>query len=81
MLDSEPFPAYAEEYSRLHGYEEDDDADEGHEAASTDTVEEIHEAAATLLLVLAALHVGGVALETRLSGRGLVRAMIWGRRN
>jgi len=41
----------------------------------SDAVEEVHEVAANLLLLLAALHVGGVALESRLSGVNLVRAM------
>tara|TARA_R110000772_G_scaffold73216_3_gene159598 strand:- start:26327 stop:26947 length:621 start_codon:yes stop_codon:yes gene_type:complete len=40
--------------------------------------EEIHEGAANMLLFLAMLHVGGVLLESRLSGVNLVRAMVRG---
>ena len=39
--------------------------------------EETHEAAATLLIVMAAVHVGGVQLESRLTGLNLVRQMTW----
>lgn len=45
-----------------------------------DLLEEVHEAAANLLFVLAALHVAGVAFETRRSGVGVVRAMVGGPR-
>lgn len=69
MLESEPFPEDNREYSQTDEDEEDDD--EGAEA-----IEELHEASANLLLLLAALHVGGVLLESRLSGRNLVRPMI-----
>jgi cytochrome b len=41
-------------------------------------VEELHEAAANGLLLLAVAHVAGVLLETRLSGVNLVRAMVDG---
>jgi cytochrome b len=44
----------------------------------SEAVEEVHEVAANGMLLLAALHVAGVALETRLSGVNLVRAMIDG---
>jgi cytochrome b len=44
----------------------------------SEIVEEVHEVAANGLLLLAALHVAGVALETRLSGVDLARAMIDG---
>ncbi len=43
-------------------------------------IEEIHEAAANLLFLLAALHVAGVAFETRRSGPQVVRAMVGGPR-
>jgi cytochrome b len=43
-----------------------------------EAVEEVHEAAANLLVGLAALHVAGVLVETRLSGVDLVRAMLTG---
>jgi cytochrome b len=44
----------------------------------SEIVEEAHEVAANGLLLLAALHVGGVLLESRLSGVNLARAMIDG---
>lgn len=50
--------------------------DDGNDAG--EVVEEIHEIAANLLLVLAALHVGGVVFEQRRSGANLVRAMTIG---
>ena len=68
MLESEPFPEHEGEYS-LH-YENDEDRAE--------VIEDLHEVSANLLLLLAALHVGGVVLESRLSGRNLVRPMIFG---
>lgn len=40
--------------------------------------EDVHEAAANLLFLLAALHVAGVVFETRRMGRQVVRAMIGG---
>lgn len=43
-------------------------------------VEEVHEVAANLLLILAALHVVGVALESRAMRRNLVSAMLTGKR-
>lgn len=56
------------------GEEESESEGEGQEGAA----EEIHEVAANLLLVLAALHLVGVAFETRRSGRQIVTAMIGG---
>lgn len=44
-----------------------------------EAIEELHEVAANLLFLLAALHVAGVVFETRRGGPGLVRAMITGR--
>ncbi|PKP63234.1 MAG: cytochrome B [Alphaproteobacteria bacterium HGW-Alphaproteobacteria-8] len=41
-------------------------------------VEDIHEFAANAVLLMAAGHLAGVALETRLSGVNLVRAMVTG---
>ncbi len=43
-------------------------------------VEELHEAAFVWLAISVALHVGGVVLESKLSGVPLVRAMIDGRK-
>ena len=49
----------------------------GEYGAFGEIAEETHEAAATLLIVLAALHVSGVLLESRLTGTNLVRQMTW----
>lgn len=45
-----------------------------------DAAEEVHEVAANLILLLAALHVAGVAAESRALGRNLVRPMLMGPR-
>ena len=71
MMEGAPFPVA--EASNGEAYEDDHEGEGGEEA-----IEEVHEAAANLLLMLAALHVGGVALESRLSGVNLVRAMMTG---
>ncbi|WP_296594862.1 cytochrome b/b6 domain-containing protein [Phenylobacterium sp.] len=55
------------------------DADEGEEREEG-PMGEIHEVAANLLFVLAALHLLGVAFETRRSGRQVVTAMVTGGR-
>ncbi|WP_234455075.1 cytochrome b/b6 domain-containing protein [Thermohalobaculum xanthum] len=56
------------------------DRDDEREREEEDEVlEEVHEVAANLILVLAALHVAGVGLESRLAGRNLVRPMLGGR--
>jgi cytochrome b len=44
------------------------------------TAEEVHEVAANLLLLLAALHVAGVVLESRAMRRNLVAPMLFGDR-
>lgn len=71
------------------GDAERDDADGGDadggdaadkEGSGDEVIEEVHEAAATLLYVLAALHLLGVAFETRRSGAGVVRGMLPGGR-
>ena len=73
MLESAPFPVAEASSNGDDAYEEDED-NEGNE----EVIEEVHETAANILLALAALHVAGVALETRLSGLNLVRAMVTG---
>jgi cytochrome b len=45
---------------------------------ASEAVEEIHEAAANLLLILAFVHLGGVVFETRRSGRQVLSSMIGG---
>ena len=52
--------------------------DEGGEEEGEEMLEEIHETAANLVFLLAALHVGGVLVESRLSGRNLARRMVTG---
>ncbi len=60
--------------------DEDEEAGEGGEGeGGGEIAEEIHEIAANLLLALAALHLVGVAFETRRSGRQIVLAMIGGK--
>ena len=74
ILETEPFPQEHRQEIAAHA--------DSHEAGEEDEVEEVieetHEIAANLLLILAALHVAGVAMESRLSGRNLVRGMIRG---
>ncbi|GMG84528.1 hypothetical protein LNKW23_37440 [Paralimibaculum aggregatum] len=60
------------------GHDEAAEEHGGAESAAGEALEEVHEVAANLLLLLAAMHVGGVALESRLSGRNLVRPMLKG---
>jgi len=64
-------------YVSSDGYEHHDD-DEHEDHDGDEVMEEIHEFFANLLLILAACHIGGVALESMLSRRNLVRAMISG---
>jgi len=62
--------------------DEDEDTGEGEGEAggeSGEIAEEVHEIAANLLLVLAGLHLVGVAFETRRGGRQIVLAMIGGK--
>ncbi|MCF3628340.1 cytochrome b/b6 domain-containing protein [Thalassospiraceae bacterium LMO-SO8] len=75
MMESDPFPATGgglgdgfmaifREYERASG--------------GSEFLEEIHEAAANMLLFLAVVHVGGVLMESWLTGVNLVRAMVKG---
>ena len=62
---------------------EDDEvrqAGEDGEGEGDEVIEEVHEVAANLLFILAGLHLLGVAFETRRSGRGILTAMLPGRR-
>jgi cytochrome b len=58
---------------------EGEEGGDGENEGTGEIVEEVHEIAANLLLVLAGLHLVGVAFETRRSGRQVVLAMIGGK--
>lgn len=62
--------------------DEDGEGGEGGEGAGRgegpEWIEEVHEVAANLLFVLAALHIGGVLFETRRSGPAVIRRMTGG---
>jgi cytochrome b len=76
-MEADPFPGAGDERAAAvdvwHDEEDAEDEGEGNEV-----FEDIHEAAANLLLILAALHVAGVAVESRLAGTNLVRPMLRG---
>jgi cytochrome b len=57
-----------------------DDGDGKDESPLGEAAEEVHEVAATLLLLLAALHVAGVFVESRAMRRSLVAPMLFGNR-
>ena len=57
----------------------DEDAGEHDDDDAEDVLEEIHETAANLLLILALVHVGGVVFEMMRGDRGLIRRMTTGR--
>ncbi|TNB47679.1 cytochrome B [Martelella lutilitoris] len=52
--------------------------DNGDSLARSDIVKEVHETAANLMLILALIHVAGVAVESHALRRNLVRPMIKG---
>lgn len=54
--------------------------DSAEDSARGEALEEVHEMAANLIVVLAFLHVAGVAVESRVMRRNLVLAMLLGRR-
>ncbi len=56
----------------------DGDDDDEVDGGLADAMEEVHEVAANLILVLALLHVAGVIIEGRVLRRNLVRPMILG---
>lgn len=57
-----------------------DDSSRDEETGLRHTAEEVHELAANLLLLLAALHLAGVALESRALRRNLLAPMLLGER-
>lgn len=59
----------------------DSEGEDDEDRAFGKAVEEVHEVAANLLLVLAALHLAGVFVESRALRRNLVAAMLTGPRN
>jgi cytochrome b len=87
-MEADVFPDEAEEYAAvapeampgariiLADWDEGEhDEGEGGEEA----VEELHEVAANLVLILALLHVGGVVFEMARGDRGLIRRMTTGK--
>lgn len=50
----------------------------GQDGPVGEAAEEVHEIAANLILILAAIHVAGVVLESRVLGRDLLRPMLRG---
>tara|TARA_R110002096_G_C14046320_1_gene672839 strand:+ start:102 stop:404 length:303 start_codon:yes stop_codon:yes gene_type:complete len=75
MMASDPFPSsygmpgdsFTALFREYEGYR-----------GGSEIVEDIHELAANMLLFFAVVHVGGVLLESRLSGVNLIRAMVKG---
>ena len=67
----------AGEWSAL--VENDDASHDGEGSDMADLAEEIHEVAANLVLFLALLHIAGVAAESRVLRRNLLRPMLFGR--
>jgi cytochrome b len=81
-MQADPFPegeqsaaAYDQPWE---AHEDDEDDAGGGEQEGNEVLEEVHEIAANILLILAALHVAGVAFESRRLGINLVRPMIGG---
>jgi cytochrome b len=80
-------PALAEAAPNAeYGEEDEDEGDEaegnrasGEGGEGDEWLEEVHEVAANLLFLLAALHVAGVVFETRRSGRQVLQRMTAGR--
>lgn len=58
--------------------EEVEEGEGGEGGEGPEWIEEVHEAAANLLFVLAALHIGGVLFETRRMGPLVIRRMTGG---
>jgi cytochrome b len=58
----------------------EDDGEAQGESPYGDVLEEVHEVAANLILILAVLHVAGVAVESRAMRRNLLAPMLITRR-
>ena len=61
----------------------EEDGEEGENTGESplgEVLEEVHEVASNLLLILAALHVAGVIVESRAMRRNLVAPMLLGER-
>ncbi|MDU8927626.1 cytochrome b/b6 domain-containing protein [Alisedimentitalea sp. MJ-SS2] len=82
-LHADPFPDDETHHSWSDYHvddDDDDDDDDWNHNEGSETLEDVHEAAATGLLILAALHIAGIGLESQLSGVNLARAMFRPRR-
>lgn len=82
LMESAPFPV-AQAMSLVVGpaYADDDDARRDEDGESgPEWAEDVHEAAANLLLLLIALHVAGVVWSSLHTRENLVRAMFTGRK-
>ena len=58
----------------------EEDSDENGQGSYGEVLEEMHDVAANLILILAVLHVAGVAVESRVMRRNLVMPMLISRR-
>lgn len=79
-LPSEPASMVAESSPEADEDEHEEAGEGGDGGEGGEMIEEVHEAAANLLFLLAALHLAGVVFETRRSGPEVVRAMVGGPR-
>jgi cytochrome b len=75
-MKGDPF-APMSDTGQLRWEQHEDTEDHDREDDGEELLEEVHELAANLLLVLSVLHVGGVIFESRRIGRNLVGPMTW----
>lgn len=78
-MGADPFPQDTDRAAARNFWHDPDTEDDEDESEVAEVLEDAHEMAANLLIVLAAIHVAGVGLESRLAGTNLVRPML-GRR-